>query len=500
MGNSVEGKYADNDTSLFSLENDSAFSIGNPGNVASAQNKHLPLLVNTLRIADFAFLLSGGYLGFFIHFGFHESIPDDNHLVIYLAVIITVLSLHMARSYDRRIIGSLPGQLTSLLAGAGGAVALLFLCGFLSGILGNMLSLWMLYSILVSASLLLLSRVTLHYHVCRLAKQNKVNQSIVIFGVNEQTAKVIDALMRKGNSKVSVLGIFDDRAKLRETNTKLVRPLGTFPDLLAYIREHHVDRILVTLPIVSSDRITGLLKKLSTVPVRIDLVPNEMIWQFPRVEVAQFDAFPVLTVANRLVHAQQGLLKRIEDIFLASVIIICFFPLMLLIACAIKLDSRGPIFFKQKRHGYNNKIFEIYKFRSMKVEPVPEKEVRQASKDDLRVTRIGKYLRRYSLDELPQFFNVLVGNMSVVGPRPHALQHNAYYESMIVEYFARHNVKPGITGWAQVNGLRGETIEPEKMCRRVNYDIHYIENWTIWLDFKIILMTAVTVWFHDTAY
>lgn len=500
MENSAKGKYADEDASPFSLQNDPAASINHPDNAAPPQSKHLPILITTLRIVDFASLLLGSLIGFFIRFGIHESIPDDDYLVIYLAVIITVLSLHMAGSYDMRTIGALHTQLSALLAGAGGALVLLLLCGFFSGIVRDLSRLWILYSILISSSMLLLSRVALHYHVCGLAKQKKINQSVVIVGANEQTTKVIDALFKNGDSKVSLLGIFDDRVELREAKTRSVRTLGTFSDLLAYIRKYHVDRVLVTLPLVASERINSLLKRLSTVPVRIDVVPSEMIWQFPRLEVAQLDAFPVLTVANRLVNAQQGLLKRIEDIVLASAIIVCLAPLMVLIACAIKLDSKGPVFFKQKRHGYNNRIFEVYKFRSMKIEPTPDNEIRQACKDDQRVTRTGKYLRRFSLDELPQFFNVLAGDMSVVGPRPHALQHNAYYGSMIVEYFARHNVKPGITGWAQVNGLRGETIEPEKMCRRVHYDIHYIENWTIGLDVKIILMTILTVWFHDTAY
>ncbi|RYF51066.1 MAG: undecaprenyl-phosphate glucose phosphotransferase, partial [Cytophagaceae bacterium] len=152
------------------------------------------------------------------------------------------------------------------------------------------------------------------------------------------------------------------------------------------------------------------------------------------------------------------------------------------------------------RHGYNNQIFEVYKFRSMKVTDSPTAEITQATFNDPRITRIGKFLRRSSLDELPQLFNVLMGHMSIVGPRPHAVQHNMEYGSIISEYFARHNVKPGITGWAQVNGLRGETSTSEKMHRRVDADLYYIEHWSLTLDLKIILMTGITVWFQETAY
>ena len=174
--------------------------------------------------------------------------------------------------------------------------------------------------------------------------------------------------------------------------------------------------------------------------------------------------------------------------------------MLLLIAAAIKLDSKGPVIFKQRRHGFNNDVFEVYKFRSMKVADSTSSEVKQATRNDFRVTGVGKFLRRTSLDELPQLFNVLRGNMSVVGPRPHAVQHNIEFSSIISDYFARHNVKPGITGWAQVNGLRGETNTVDKMHRRVEYDLHYIENWSLSLDLKIILKTAIAVWFDGNAY
>jgi putative colanic acid biosynthesis UDP-glucose lipid carrier transferase len=195
-----------------------------------------------------------------------------------------------------------------------------------------------------------------------------------------------------------------------------------------------------------------------------------------------------------------GWVKRLEDLIISSIILLLISPLLALIALAIKLDSKGPVIFKQRRHGFNNQVFEVYKFRSMTVADSASTQVVQATRDDVRVTRIGKFLRRSSLDELPQLFNVLLGHMSIVGPRPHAVQHNIEYGAIISEYFARHNVKPGITGWAQINGLRGETDTVDKMHRRVQFDLHYIEHGSLLLDLKIIIMTSLAVWFQANAY
>jgi len=234
--------------------------------------------------------------------------------------------------------------------------------------------------------------------------------------------------------------------------------------------------------------------------VRIDLVPSNVVWQFPGINMERLAGVPVLTVANGRVDEQMGLLKRIEDLVISTVLLVLISPLLALIALVIKLDSPGPVIFKQLRHGFNNQVFEVYKFRSMTVEDSASTEVRQATKNDRRVTRVGRFLRRSSLDELPQLFNVLFGHMSIVGPRPHAIQHNLEFGAIILEYFGRHNVKPGITGWAQVNGLRGETDTVDKMHRRVEYDLDYIENWSLMLDLKILVMTAFAVWFQETAY
>ena len=194
-----------------------------------------------------------------------------------------------------------------------------------------------------------------------------------------------------------------------------------------------------------------------------------------------------------------GFNKRVEDFAVAVIGLALAAPVMTLIALAIKLDSKGPVIFRQRRHGYNHCIIEVLKFRTMTVLE-DGSSVSQAQKGDKRVTRVGRFLRRTSLDELPQLLNVLRGDMSIVGPRPHALAHNSYYEDLVKNYANRHRVKPGMTGWAQIHGYRGEIIHPQKMAERVRYDLEYIENWSLWLDFKIIMMTPLFGFFHKNAY
>jgi len=206
----------------------------------------------------------------------------------------------------------------------------------------------------------------------------------------------------------------------------------------------------------------------------------------------------VVTVANQRIDAQLGLIKRVEDIVICCLLVLLLAPVLIMIALAVKLTSAGPALFRQERYGFNNEVFKVYKFRSMYMHS--DTAVPQASKHDARVTPVGRFLRRSSLDELPQFFNVLEGTMSLVGPRPHAVPHNIKYGRIIEGYYARHNVKPGITGWAQVNGYRGETDTTEKMKKRVEFDLYYIDHWSLYFDIKVILLTAVRIWFQKSAY
>jgi len=235
-------------------------------------------------------------------------------------------------------------------------------------------------------------------------------------------------------------------------------------------------------------------------PVHVYLGSDLIGYHFPRHHRQLLEGVPVLEIASAPLSGWSGFVKLIEDKVLASILLVLFAPLLLLIGLAIKLDSRGPVLFRQARYGFNNEVIVVYKFRTMYHDRPPEEGVPQARRNDPRVTRVGRLLRRTSLDELPQLLNVIEGDMSMIGPRPHAVEHNEQYAALIGGYYGRHKVKPGITGWAQVNGLRGETQSLEKMAARVEYDVHYIENWSIWFDIKIMMMTALLGWVHKNAF
>jgi Undecaprenyl-phosphate glucose phosphotransferase len=468
--------------------------------VDNSRKYRLSSLLNVLRLADVAALLVAGFGGYFLRFGFDAKLSQANHLFIYLSTLATVVSLHMAHAYRVRSLPSLYSLFSTLLIGGIAAVSTIVLCGYLSGTLPLYSRVWFVSSAAGSLGLLMLNRIAITQMLHRARQADLLTERIVVVGANERAEMMIDAICGTPHSNIKILGVFDDRVQRQMPASLRPQLLGSTNTMLNYIRRNRVDRVVVALPWIASDRIEALLKKLRTVPVRIDLVPNNVVWQFPTINMERLGSVPVLTIANGRVDEQMGIAKRIQDLVISSILLVLISPLLLLIALVIKLDSKGPVIFKQRRHGYNNQVFEVYKFRSMTVADSASKEVVQATRNDSRVTRVGKFLRRSSLDELPQLFNVLFGHMSIVGPRPHAVQHNVEYGAIISEYFARHNVKPGITGWAQINGLRGETDTVEKMHRRVEYDIHYIEHWSLALDLKIILMTAFAVWFQANAY
>lgn len=472
----------------------------NKSTAQSSARYWLPFFVNSLKLADIGVLLIAGFGGFFVRFGLDAKLSPSGHLFIYLTTLVTIVSLHVSHGYRERSVISLYTLLSTLGLGAMGGISVILIVGYLSGTLPVYSRGWFAASACTSFTLLLINRLILTRVVYRARQADLLNESIIVVGANERAELIFDMINRSEHSNIKMLGVFDDRMQRQIPDSLRPHMLGSTNTLLNYIRRNRVDRVVVALPWVATDRIQALLKKLRTVPVRIDLVPNNVVWQFPTMNMERLAGVPVLTIANGRVDEQMGMLKRVEDLLISSLMLILVGPILALVALAIKLDSPGPVIFRQRRHGFNNQVFEVYKFRSMTVGDPEGTDVKQATKNDVRITRIGKFIRRTSLDELPQIFNVLFGHMSVVGPRPHAVQHNLEFGAIISEYFGRHNVKPGITGWAQVNGLRGETDTVEKMHRRVEHDLHYIEHWSLMLDLKIIVMTAFAVWFQKTAY
>jgi Undecaprenyl-phosphate glucose phosphotransferase len=428
------------------------------------------------------------------HFGSHRR------MLIYVIVIISQIFISRNGCYSRRSLANLnqqlQGLLLALLCTAMAVLGTSTIDGFkelvdvreLSAALGGCLV------------LMIFSRLVLCRCIARLRARGAMRERIALLGAGSGAKNVIEHLAKAPTEEVATVGLFDDRNTPRPAGWEECPFLGTTDDLIAMARLDRIDRIVVTLPWTADSRLAETLSKLRTVPCAISLCPASPIWDLGSAEFFRFAGIPLITVANHKLSSKTELFKWFEDKIIAAILLVILAPLMLFIALLVKVDSSGPILFRQKRLGYNNQTFDILKFRTMRPQMSAGGDLTQAKRRDPRVTRIGMYLRRTSLDELPQLFNVLRGEMSLVGPRPHAVEHNTEFAAHVEGYFARHNLKPGITGWAQVHGFRGEIDSPAKIRSRVQYDMHYIENWTIQLDLKILLITAASVWFHRTAY
>jgi putative colanic acid biosynthesis UDP-glucose lipid carrier transferase len=298
---------------------------------------------------------------------------------------------------------------------------------------------------------------------------------------------------------IELAGFFDDRAAERLGNIAEGPVLGKIADIPTYVKHNRIDAIYVTLPMATQPRILRLLDELRDTTASIYFVPDIFVADLIQARMDNIGDIPVVAICETPFYGVNGMVKRISDLVLASAILLMISPVMAAIAISVKAGSPGPVLFKQRRYGVDGGEITIYKFRSMTVcEDGPQ--IAQATKNDSRITRIGAFLRRTSLDELPQFVNVLQGHMSIVGPRPHAIAHNELYRNLIKGYMIRHKVKPGITGWAQVNGYRGETETIEKMQKRIEYDLDYLRNWSLRLDLYIILKTVTVVLRQRNAY
>lgn len=330
------------------------------------------------------------------------------------------------------------------------------------------------------------------------------NQRVAIFGAGSQGNRLARYIMGNDKLTIDLVGFFDDRTAGRlgpEERALDVR--GNLSDLIKMIRVGDVDQVIVALPWSAETRLQEVVGELAITPVRIRLAPDLASFAFAQRAVVLLGDLPVMTLFERPISGVDHIVKRLEDLLLASFGLMLISPLLLVIAITIKLDSKGPIFFRQEREGFNNKHFRIWKFRSMYHDHSQFDQIIQARKQDPRVTRVGHFIRRFSLDELPQLINVIVGEMSMVGPRPHAPSTRAgdrLFGDVVKTYAARHKVKPGITGWAQVSGWRGETDTEEKLLKRLEHDLFYIENWSIMMDFYILLRTVTTLPFHSRAY
>lgn len=322
----------------------------------------------------------------------------------------------------------------------------------------------------------------------------------VIVGAGDVGQDLAKRILKSDWMGVKLVGFFDDDLEKKSASILDAPVIGSIKDVYPFVRDNGIEQVYFALPMRSENAMKEVFNALQDTTASLFLLPDMFIFELFNARAIDVAGMHAFALRETPFQGPFGVLKRLEDIVLASVILSLIWPLMLVIAVAVKLSSRGSVLFVQKRYGLHGDCINVYKFRTMKVSDNDAIVIKQATLGDDRITRLGAFLRKTSLDELPQFINVLQGRMSVVGPRPHAVAHNEQYRRLIKGYMWRHKVKPGITGWAQVNGWRGETDTLEKMQKRIEYDLDYIQNWTIWLDIKIVYLTLFKGFIGSNAY
>ena len=346
---------------------------------------------------------------------------------------------------------------------------------------------------------LLLSQVALNRLNLALVHSTGSARRVVSAGVTEVSQKLVEQFIHDPNLTMDFVGYFEDRNADRIGSLEHGRVLGKISELAEYVRKNNIDVIYIALPIRHVDRTKKLLDELHDTTASIYFVPDIFVFDLIQSRTYEINGVPVVALCESPFFGVSGLLKRISDLFIASIAVTVTAPLMVAIGLGIKLTSKGPAIFKQRRYGLDGQEITVLKFRTMNVTQDSD-DIPQAKRDDSRVTPFGAILRRYSLDELPQFFNVLEGKMSVVGPRPHAVAHNEMYRKLIKGYMIRHKVLPGITGLAQVSGYRGETSDIAYMEKRIECDLNYLRYWSLNLDLQIIFKTVLTILYGKNAY
>jgi putative colanic acid biosysnthesis UDP-glucose lipid carrier transferase len=380
-----------------------------------------------------------------------------------------------------------------------GLIAILLLCGYATRSLGFFDQTVLLCWIVATPVLQWLAVAAGQTLLVRRAAQQQNRRTAVVIGAGPLGVKVSKALHDAQEQGIDFVGFFDDRTDDRLHPDAIPQRAGGLKDAAPYIRAHGIREVYITLPLGSQPRIVELLEQVQGTTASIFFVPDVFGISIIQGRLQDLNGVPVVGICETPFTGTNELVKRVSDVVLAAVILVLISPVLLAIAAGVKLSSPGPAIFRQKRNGLDGEEIIVYKFRSMRAMDNGA-VVKQATKADPRITRFGAFIRRTSLDELPQFVNVLQGRMSIVGPRPHAVAHNELYRQMIKAYMVRHKVKPGITGWAQVNGHRGETDTVEKMQARVEYDLEYLRNWSLGLDLQIIARTVKLVFFDHNAY
>ena len=446
-----------------------------------------------LRAADVAIVV-GVAVAAFLTWHFQQSDTDwhDYWPVVLLAAVLAVNLFHLAGAYRFTVLTRANDALLRILVGWLAVAAALLVASFLTKTSSEFSRGWSVLWFSGTLLLLSISRLVVAALIDQWTRQGRLCRSVAVVGAGALGQRLLRHFAQHPDPTLRIVGIYDDRIRRLPSHCLGMPILGDLDDLLRDARQNQIDKIVLALPLAADRRLTSIMARLRPLPVDVCVCLDRFGLQIKPSAVTYLDGLTLLNILDKPLAGWRLVAKQLEDRLLASFILLLIMPVMLAIALAIKLDSPGPVFFRQRRWGFNNQLIEIYKFRTMYHDMKDQNAEQLTRRNDPRVTRVGAFLRRTSLDELPQFINVLRGDMSVVGPRPHALAAKAdglLYQDAVREYAARHRVKPGITGWAQVNGWRGETATLEQIEKRVEHDLFYIDNWSILLDLKIVLRT-----------
>lgn len=463
------------------------------------------VIAGLVRLADFAAAVASGFLMAALYHGATDVMADVLYgAMIVIAALSTVLTFDLLRLYTSPSLAALHRSLPRLMLGWMTAFAVIGVIALFLKAGAELSRGWLALWLIAGAALLIAERAGVSLVVQRLAKNGRLQRRAVIYGTGPLTDDLVRTLEADQGTEIRILGVFDDRGDTRsQVPAGKYARLGSLDDLLSISRTLHVDLVIVALPLAGEQRLHDVASRISELPADIRLPAQATQIRLSRRLYSHIGQVAMIDLYDRPIADWGRVAKWSFDKFLGLFALMLLAPVMLAVALAIKLDSGGPVLFRQKRYGFNNELIEVLKFRSMHVALCDANADRLVTKGDPRVTRVGRFIRKTSLDELPQLLNVMAGELSLVGPRPHAVAakaENRLYNEVVARYFARHRVKPGITGWAQVCGWRGETDTREKIEKRVAHDLYYIENWSVFFDLHILAMTPMALIKSENAY
>ena len=462
-------------------------------------------MAGLVAFLDAILIFGSGLLVFFIYVDARETDVLPGYVVaLTMLTYLVAQAFYVAGLYDFSAIRSPAQQLGKIIAIFLVVIFVLVTAAFFLKISEDFSRVWLLATSVSAIVMVFIGRGATVRVLRMLAKRGYLTRNILIYGATTEIQRVLEHFRRADEPWNVVSGIFDDRRSEAVTELNGVVVRGDLQDLISHARMKRVEEIIVALPWASlHGRIQEIFQELSVLPANVRLCPDHTVMGILSRSIDYRYGLPLIGVLDKPMSGWHAVVKRAFDFCVSGAMLLLLSPLMGAIMIGIKLDSHGPVFFRQRRYGFNNELIEVWKYRTMKADQQDADAERLATPDDPRVTRFGSLLRKTSLDELPQLYNVVAGSMSLVGPRPHALKAKAggeLYEHVVGEYAKRHRVKPGITGWAQVNGWRGETDTEEKIIKRVEHDLYYIDNWSIWLDIRILLRTLGVFYSQENAY